>query len=53
MKEIKTQLSDQKNKEIKGIDKKQFVGALKFYNSKKDDLVAKFLLETLNCLIHG
>jgi hypothetical protein len=48
LKEIKSSLSDQKNKEIKKIEQKQFDLALKFYKNNPNDTVASFLITTMN-----
>jgi hypothetical protein len=53
VKDIKTQLSDQRNIEIKKIDKKTFDEALKFVNANPSDEVASFLIGTLTQIIHG
>ena len=48
LKEIKSSLSDQKNKEIKKIEQKQFDLAMKFYKNNQNDTVASFLIQTIN-----
>lgn len=48
LKEIKSSLSDQKNKEIKKIEQKQFDLAMKFYKNNPNDTVASFLIQTIN-----
>lgn len=48
LKEIKSSLSDQKNKEIKKIEQKQFDLAMKFYKNYPNDTVASFLIQTIN-----
>ena len=48
LKEIKSSLSDQKNKEIKKIEQKQFDLAMKFYKNNPNDTVASFLITTMN-----
>ena len=51
IKEIKTQLTDQMNKEINSIANPAFKGALAYYEKNKTDLVASFLLKTLTSFI--
>jgi hypothetical protein len=53
VKEIKTQLSNQKDIEIKKIEKIAFDQAIKFYAANPNDMVASFLIESLNCIMHG
>lgn len=53
LKEIKSSLSDQKNKEIKKIEQKQFDAAMKFYKANPKDVVASFLMDTMNQFIGG
>ena len=48
LKEIKSSLSDQKNKETKKIEQKQFDLAMKFYKNNPNDTVASFLIQTIN-----
>jgi hypothetical protein len=51
IKEIKTQLTDQMNKEINSIANPAFKTAIAFYEKRKTDLVASFLLKTLTAYI--
>jgi polyhydroxyalkanoate synthesis regulator protein len=51
IKEIKTQLTDQMNKEINNIANPAFKNALAYYEKNKSDLVASFLLKTLTAFI--
>jgi hypothetical protein len=53
VKDIKTQLSNQKDIEIKKIEKANFEPAMRYYAANPGDLVSSFLIESLNSIIQG
>lgn len=53
VRDIKTQLGDQKNIEVKKVDKKTFDDAMKFLLTNANDEVASFLINSLHAIIQG